>query len=931
MNRYTIIDFETTGNSPKNGDRIIQIGLAVVEGDTIIDRYASFVNPEKPLPLFIQQLTGITDEDLKDAPLFEEVAPELLKRLDGAYFVAHNVRFDLNFMNAQLDSSGYEAFTGPTLDTVELARILLPTAEAYKLSSLAEFLEIQHDNPHQADSDAEVTAELLLYLFDKMDDLPLVTLTQLEELSTRLYSDIEVVLHELIQDKQKRIEPEGNFEVFRDIAIKLQDQVDEVESLQKRIAFHDAQKEFEEKMSKIIPGFEVREGQSDMMKQVSEAFETNQHILIEAGTGIGKSLGYLLPGVVHAKNIGKPVVVSTHTIQLQEQLLQRDLPFLRDILPFPFRATIIKGRSHYLDLTRFEQQLHHVEEDNYDTILTKAQILVWLLETDYGDVEELNLSSGGKLFWQQVKSDAAVSANHRSPWFSRDFYHRRKRFAMNADLIITNHALLFSDLINDHQLLPAYQQAVIDEAHHLEDIATEFFGIKTDYFSILQGFVRMGLKDGDGIYGKVISILKNLEIEIDETKREIDAYVKTILGDVDELFRMLHRYVQKNTHRSNEIGRLSYRISDENGPTWEAIQEAAHRLVFYLKDLDKGLKKVEKELDLKEDELTREQLNTSADFKGIHASVLEELSKVDYLLLTESENDVKWVEIDPKGSLNSAFLFSRPVEVGSLLSSDYFGKKKSILLTSATLTVRNSFDFIINRLGLEEFGPLIHQYHSPFDYSEQARLMIPTDLPMIKDVSDNQFVDHITEAILRIARVTRGRMLVLFTSYDMLKKAHHRMKELIVHDELTLISQGVDSGSRVRLTKNFKESEEAILFGTSSFWEGVDIPGEDLSCLIIVRLPFSPPDNPVFQARSEQLKQSGGNPFMELSLPEAIIRFKQGFGRLVRSQRDRGAVFVFDRRIISTRYGRSFVKSLPDVPLMKGTTEELVNELDLWL
>jgi len=931
MNRYTIIDFETTGNSPKNGDRIIQIGLAVIEDGVIVDRYASFVNPEKSLPLFIQQLTGITDEDLKDAPLFEEVAPELLKRLDGAYFVAHNVRFDLNFMNAQLDVSGYDPFTGPTIDTVELARILLPTAEAYKLSSLAEYLEIQHDNPHQADSDAEVTAELLLFLFEKLYGLPLVTLEQLEELSTRLYSDMEMVLHQIMQDKKNRIEPEGNFEIFRDIAIKLQEQISEVDSPHESIRFEHAQKEFEQKMAETIPDFEVRTGQSDMMKQVAHAFDTNQHILIEAGTGIGKSLGYLLPGVVHAKNSGKPVVVSTHTIQLQEQLLQRDLPFLRDILPFSFKATIIKGRSHYLDLTRFEQQLHHVEEDNYDTILTKAQILVWLLETDYGDVEELNLSSGGKIFWHQVKSDAAVSANHRSPWFSRDFYHRRKRFAMNADLIITNHALLFSDLINEHQLLPAYQQAVIDEAHHLEDIATEFFGIKTDYFSILQGFVRMGLKDGDGIYGKVLSILKNLEVEVEETKNEIDAYVKTILGDVDELFRMLHRYVQKNIHRSNEIGRLSYRITGENGSAWEAIQEAAHRLVFYLKDLDKSLKKLEKELDLKEDELTREQLNTSADFKGIHASVLEELSKVDYLLLNESENDVKWVEIDPKGSLNSAFLFSRPVEVGSLLSSDYFGKKKSILLTSATLTVKNSFDYITKRLGLEEFGPLIHQYHSPFDYSEQARLMIPTDLPMIKDVSDVQFVEHITDAILQIARVTRGRMLVLFTSYDMLKKAHHRMKELIAHDELTLISQGVDSGSRVRLTKNFKESEDAILFGTSSFWEGVDIPGEDLSCLIIVRLPFSPPDNPVFQARSEQLKSSGGNPFMELSLPEAIIRFKQGFGRLVRSQRDRGAVFIFDRRIISTRYGRLFVKSLPDVPLIKGTTEELVNELDLWL
>ncbi|WP_377888826.1 ATP-dependent DNA helicase DinG [Alkalihalobacillus sp. R86527] len=931
MNRYTVIDFETTGNSPKNGDRIIQIGLVVIEEDEIVDRYSSFVNPEQPLPAFIQQLTGITDEDLKDAPLFEEVAPELLKRLDGAYFVAHNVRFDLNFMNAELDESGYEPFSGPVLDTVELARIFLPQAEAYKLSWLADYLAIEHNNPHQADSDAEVTGELLQYLFNKLESLPIVTLKQLAELSPRLFSDLETILQELVKTKEKSIEPEGDFEIFRDIALKIQAEAKEAEPLKEVIPFQTIQQNLDTTMANIIPGYETRDGQNDMMRSVADAFESNHHVLIEAGTGIGKSLGYLLPGVAHAKNTRKPVVVSTHTIQLQEQLLQRDIPFLKEILPYDFEATVLKGRSNYLDMTRFEQQLFQFEDNNYDTILTKAQILVWLLETEYGDVEELNLSSGGKLFWQQVKSDATVSANHRSPWFSRDFYHRRKRLAMSADLIITNHALLFSDLINDHQLLPAYQQAIIDEAHHLEDIATEFFGVKTDYFSILQGFVRMGLKDGDGLYGKTIGILKDVGVEVHEITTEIETYVKTILSDLDELFRMLHRYVQKNINRSNEIGRLSYRLAEENGTSWDAIQEAAHRLVFYLKDLDKLLIKIEKELDLNEEELSREQINAGADFKGLHASVLEELAKIDYLLLQDKSNDVKWVEIDPKGAINSAFLFSRPVEVGELLSEEYFGKKKSILLTSATLTVRNSFDFIIKRLGLEEYGPNTFRYESPFNYSEQARLMIPTNLPMIKDVSDHQFVDHITEAILKIARVTRGRMLVLFTSYDMLRKAHLKMKELMKDDDLTLISQGVDSGSRVRLTKNFKESDDAILFGTSSFWEGVDIPGEDLSCLVIVRLPFSPPDNPVFQARSEKLKHAGGNPFMELSLPEAIIRFKQGFGRLVRSQKDRGAVFVFDKRIVSTRYGSLFVKSLPDVPMLKGDVDELVDELDLWL
>ncbi|MCD8501744.1 MAG: hypothetical protein LRY71_08785 [Bacillaceae bacterium] len=277
------------------------------------------------------------------------------------------------------------------------------------------------------------------------------------------------------------------------------------------------------------------------------------------------------------------------------------------------------------------------------------------------------------------------------------------------------------------------------------------------------------------------------------------------------------------------------------------------------------------------------------------------------------------------------YIYSKPIDISELFADKFLTKKQSIIMTSATLTVKNSFDYFINRVGLKDFGPITKTIASPYAYDEQVKLMVPSSIPNIKEVSENEYIYEIVISILDIAKITRGRMLVLFTSYDMLRKAFFQLKDFITDEEFALIAQGINSGSRAKLTKNFQQFDQAILFGTSSFWEGVDIPGEDLSCIIIVRLPFSPPDNPAFEAKAEKLKENGGNPFMELALPQAIIRFKQGFGRLIRSSQDRGVVFVFDKRMTDTRYGSLFVKSLPKVPLYKKPLQELLYELKSWL
>lgn len=933
--KFVVIDLETTGNNPKKGDRIIQVGVVIVEEGKIVQRFSSFVNPEIEIPPFIQQFTGINDEMVLNAPLFSSIAPTLMEFLNGAYFVAHNVPFDLTFLQFELELCGYNPFTGPFIDTVELSRLLLPSEEGFKLNQLASNLNVHHDRPHQADSDAEVTAEILLILLNKLTSLPLLTLQRLKPIVKKLDSALEEIVEEAISEKLTAvISTHQDLEEFRQLVIRRQKPIVKEDDEVELPSFLEQISSMEETLAQTMKGFEIRQGQKEMMELVDQALGSNQHLLVEAGTGTGKSLAYLLPGLFFAKERNVSLVVSTYTVQLQQQLIERDIEIVRQAVSFPFRASVLKGRSHYLCLRKFEQKLDDIFEENYDTLLSKGQILIWLTETDEGDVEQLNLPSGGKMFWNDVQSDAQTCIGKHCPWFSRCFYHRARNSAYGADIIITNHALLFTDMTQDHQLLPAYKQVIVDEAHHLEEVASDYFGVKTDYFAFHHLFSRLGTLESTDLLQQVMTIQEELALHLDGYITTLDKLLLEVKFELDDCFRMIHATVMSQVNPSKyDVGRKSFRYYPHQmtGRSWEAIQEAVLRVQMNVTDILKLMKRIVDEITCTEDQLSFQQTGIFTAFKGLFANLGEEKGKLEELLLQYDPNYVYWIEVDSKGAKNATFIYSKPIEVADIMADHFFSKKQSVIMTSATLTVKNSFQYVIQRLGLEDFGPVTALIESPFRYDEQVQLMVPTTLPNIKEVSEDEYIYEVVISILDIAKVTKGRMLVLFTSYEMLRKAYYQLKDFIVNEEFVLFGQGISSGSRAKLTKNFKQFDHAILFGTSSFWEGVDIPGEDLSCLIIVRLPFSPPDNPIFEARSENIKVLGKSPFMELSLPQAIIRFKQGFGRLIRSSHDRGAIFVFDRRITETRYGRFFIQSLPNVPIKENSLDQLLYDLENWL
>jgi ATP-dependent DNA helicase DinG len=933
LNKFVVIDLETTGNLPKKGDKIIQIAAVVIENGSITERFSSLINPQKPIPIFIEELTGINDEMVKDAPLFAEIAGKVTALLDGAYFVAHNVLFDLSFLQEELIQAGYEGFYGHVLDTVEMARILYPTADGYKLSDLAEKEKLYHDRPHQADSDAEVTAELFLILLKRLSQLPKITLRQLMNLSGGLKCDLQLLLNDLLVETDDALEElSDSIEIFQNLALRKSNDM-ELTANENTMVFSYPENETDkvELVKKGFQSFEARTGQFTMMDAVYHSFQSDLHTLVEAGTGVGKSLGYLLPAAYFSKSKKQPVVISTHTIQLQEQLLKKEIPLLAKILPFTIKTVLLKGRNHYLSLARFQQTLEE-ENDNYDTTLTKMQILVWLTQTDTGDKDELNLSSGGELFWNKIKNGPAVFLDNQA-WQKKDFYTKAINDAEKADLIITNHSLLLSDLKEGGSILPQFDYIIIDEGHHLEKTATQFFGFSLDYLSTRMLLGQFGLYEQQQLFYDLEQIVASLPGQKENLLHsfELNQLVSDINFEIDEFFQMLIHFAKAKIDNKRGFNRTKVRFSQKDGgKEGRAIVHSAERLAFLLKDL---LSAVSERLELIKQEKNR--------FTGSLESKIEEIQEFLYDLaelrntllscFIKDSKKVKWVEIDIRSPQNVTTFMAQPASVAEQLKEQLFQAKKAVVLTSATLTVNQSFAYIIKELGLDSFAPITVTIPSPFVYKNQVQLLIPEDLPEINSVSLDEFVIAITEHIISVAEATKGRMLILFTAYDMLKKTYELIKESGFLNEYVLIAQGISGGSRTRLTRNFQRYDKAILLGTSSFWEGVDIPGEDLSCLVIVRLPFSHPDEPLTEAKSQLIAARGGNAFSEYSLPEAVLRFKQGFGRLIRTESDRGIILVFDKRIVTTKYGKAFLDSIPSVSIKKGTIDELSTYIRQWL
>jgi ATP-dependent DNA helicase DinG len=629
------------------------------------------------------------------------------------------------------------------------------------------------------------------------------------------------------------------------------------------------------KVSRSLANFEVRPEQIEMACAVQRTFLSGRHLAVEAGTGVGKSFAYLVPAVdLASKGMGR-VLVSTFTITLQEQLVNKDIPFLNRCLPRKFNAVLAKGRSNYLCKRRLKFALQRERLLIEDTDSELDRIWDWAQQTKDGSLSDLPFLPKSRI-WDRVRSEHGNCRGRKCLNFRDCFYWAARRRLENADIIVANHALLFSDLVLKEQgvsLLPGYRFVVIDEAHNIEHVAEDHFGI-----DLSDKRVKFVL---DNLYNPRTQ--KGLLTHTD-ARTAVDLVYK-IGRESARFFREIQAWYERT--RDETKGRCYKNFIDDT-------------ISGHLKDLSRELANLAKR---KKDEDEKFEIMRFVD---LCKALIHDLES--FLSQANAEH-IYWLEVG-SGRKATVRLKSAPLNVGPEIRRCLFDKYKSVVLTSATLCTganedKSGFDFFAGRIGLDDFDAV--RLGSPFDYQKQVKVYIEKNLP---NPNQSDFIGSAAEVIKKYLAKTPGGAFVLFTSYAMLEEIAGRLSKWLAGNHFRLLQQGADL-DRATLLRKFKAKGSNVLFGTDSFWQGVDVPGRALSSVIIVRLPFAAPDQPLLAGRLEQIRDMGGNPFNDYQLPSAIIKFKQGFGRLVRSKTDSGIVVVLDSRIVNKPYGRKFLSAIP--------------------
>jgi DNA polymerase-3 subunit epsilon/ATP-dependent DNA helicase DinG len=906
---YVALDLETTGLEASR-DRVIEVGAVAFTPAGVSATLERLANPGRAVPEAVLRLTGIDPEDLVGASSPKAVLSELAEFMRGRRPVGHGAKLDVDFLVA----AGHWPDGLEVLDTLDVARILLPDAPSHSLPLLASELGLEQPRPHRALDDADATRQLLLRLREEAAALD----EELKLSMLALVAPYGWAVASFFADALAEDAPAPPMRPARKSPEQPSERVGKGEPPDDDHAMV-ALLGPEGPLARGFPGYEHRESQLQMLLAVSQIIRRGGTLVVEAGTGTGKSLAYLIPAAARAVRRGERVVIATHTHTLQEQLVEKDIPALRRWLPWEFRACLLKGRSNYVSLRRWRRYLAEPCRDSAE-LCFKLKALVWLRRTETGDRSELRLQGTEEAFWARIASDPLDCVGFHCT-DADCFVHRARAEAESADLVIVNHALLLADAGTKGNLLPPYEHLVVDEAHHLEDAATDGLRSEVDGAGVVALLNRLASLDESGRrQGLIQDILIRPRFDLaGDALLEAEPSALAASAHVAALFEATAEWARARLPEANGRRDESLRLLPEHREDagWDRLSGLASDATTALAALQADLGRAvasrsvfgdqEPDQSLREVEVIRGRLEES------RRALAEAFAEPD-------PNRVYWFVLLAR--TNSVLLRSALLDVGSLLREHVYQDRSSVVLTSASLAVAGNFDYFCSRAGVSRAAETL-VVPSPFDYLRQSLICLPTDMP---EPDHEDFEPMVEEVVADVARRLEGRTLALFTSHQQLRDVYTALKHRSDLDEVLILGQGMD-GQRRQVLQAFEDSDRALLLGTAGLWEGIDIPGDQLSCVVIVRLPFPVPTEPVYAARSERLR----DPFVQYALPMAVLRLKQGFGRLIRRQDDRGAVVLLDGRVLARDYGRAFLEGLPPASRLVGPASEVGEQVEDWL
>ena len=924
------LDLETTGVDAHK-DRVIEVGAVKFRGHEEIAQFAVMVNPRMDIPQFVTNLTGIKQSDVDFAPEWQQVAPELEEFIGGCRLVGHQVSFDVNFLRRNgidVDSGSY--------DTLEMARLALPRGPEFGLERLSRRFGIGHDSPHRALSDAIATKELFLLMLAEIEQLPTQILRRLSGLaSADVWSTSGLARGLMASRRESASEARfGAYGIDED-ALSAKLSIDGVASGYVRgdESEGETDSEFPNRvdamfaedglLARTFPMFEARGGQREMAHAVATSLVNGTNAIIEAGTGIGKTLAYLIPAAMYASETGSQIVVSTNTINLQEQLLDKDFAVVRDavrrVTGHELVAAQLKGRGNYLCYRRWADAIGQQQSDPAN-VRVLAQCLTWLNTTDVGDSAELALSFDTGRF-RQFSAEGCPPSHNRPGYPCKGppcFMLKARSRAHAADVVIVNHSLLIRDRINETGIVAEGAALIIDEAHHLQAVATDQLGFWIRESVLMEDLDS--LADPSGLMQRLASLAASRNSG-GEALNPVPEWLETVAQSARRarqhsrlMFGVLQEYTSEETRRqgSREMRILGKtRIDPDWRPVVEHWAELAPELTRIVSSINRMLAAVGDEGD-------------SDDATVINASALLE-AFTEYRIGLEGAienpdaNYVYWTQVNERRNLEVE-VRGAPLDVSEVLNEGLFSQDRPTVLTGATLSRRGDFTRFAGDIGIGDREELV--LSSPFNFERAALVLVPEDIP---EPNEPGYAEAVSQMLRAVCDTTVGRTLALFTANSALNRAHQDLHQHLSGSTTELLAQGRD-GPAARVLRLLNESEQAIALGSMAMWEGIDLEDASIKSLVMTRLPFPVPTNPIHASRSERMD----NPFVDYMVPEAVMKFRQGFGRLIRSHADRGVFVILDRRILTKRYATEFQKSIPSCTVRRVTLGTLSDYIARW-